>query len=142
MTIPTLVFIPIPATGEDCLCSCVICHTPRREEDGVERGKPVEWLVRMQLGAQTIWQGLHTECWERNRDPIPEGPTGPPSFKGSEATFAAAVLSEDAVARALTELKTLRALLREGMNLPQHLPSDELLAWSRKTRQLLDKASP
>jgi hypothetical protein len=82
-----LVFLPVPATGEDCFCSCVICHAPRREEDSVERGKPVEWIVRMRLRDRTIWRGLHTECWERNLKPLPAAPFGPPAFVTADATF-------------------------------------------------------
>jgi hypothetical protein len=85
----TLVFLPVPATGEDCLCSCLICHLPRRDYDGVERGDPVEWVVRMRLVDCTIWQGLHTACWERNQKPIPFGCPAESRVVETDATFLA-----------------------------------------------------
>jgi hypothetical protein len=54
------------------------------------------------------------------------------------------VLSDETVARALTELGSLRerliiaeSLLREGVAVPQCMPSDELLVWSRRAREAL-----
>ena len=83
-----LVFLPKEvASEEDARCSCIICHTPRREEDGVERGKPVEFVIRMRLANMTIWQGLHLECWERNRVPENMKPGEPAVDAITESTF-------------------------------------------------------
>jgi len=134
-----LVFLPVPATGEDCRCSCVICHKPR-DEAGFYDGKPVEWLVRMRVGGATIWQGLHAECWERNREPKAHVPYGPPAFASSD------IVSVAEPARGDATLDELRALVREAMPFAQAARSisphnqELVMPWLEKARSVLGDA--